>query len=71
MYASPFPDEERVGINEKVGDKVSIVSETSGTCSDKLSRNIVGGDKVRTNPTPVKLKEKRTTYADKVRTGKQ
>ena len=50
---------------------MSIVSEASGTCSDKLSRNIVWGDKVRTNSTPVKLREKRATYADKVRTGKQ
>ena len=50
---------------------MSIVSEASGTCSDKLSRNVVGGNKVRTNSTPAKLSEKRATYADKVRTGKQ
>ena len=45
MGLTPLPDEERVGLNEKVsreiGDKMSIVSKASGTCSDDVSRNPV------------------------------
>ena len=43
MGITPFPDEERVGINEKVGDKMSMVSGASGTRSNNPGRNEVGG----------------------------
>ena len=60
-----------VGINEKTINKVSIVSEASGPWGDKIKGNVIGGGKVRTDVTGIKLSEKRATYADKVRTGSQ
>ena len=45
MGITPFPDEERVGLNEKAVDKVSIISGASGNCSDDVGRNGVGGRK--------------------------
>ena len=60
-----------VGINEKVGDKMSIVSGASGNRSNNPDKNEVGGQKIRREVTPVKLKEDQATHEDKVRTGKQ
>ena len=43
MGLTPFADEERVGINDKVGDKMSMVSGASGTRTNNPDKNEVGG----------------------------
>ena len=71
MGITPFPDEERVGLNEKAVDKVSIISGASGNCSDDVGRNVVGGQKIEKKSAPAILVGRPSTYADKGRTGKQ
>ena len=50
---------------------MSVVLGASGNYSDDGSRNQVGGQEIRKKATPVKIREDRATYADKVQTGKQ
>ena len=45
MGLTPLPDEKRVGINDKVGDKMSMVSGASVTRSNNPDKNEVGGKK--------------------------
>ena len=60
-----------VGINEKAGEKMSVVLGASGNCSDDVSRNQVGGQGTCKKAIPVKIREDSAMHMDKVRTGNQ
>ena len=74
MGLTPFPEEERVGLNEgasvglnegassKLDNKMSIVSESSEKCSGGVSRNITN------RKSQIKRVNGGVTYADVVRT---
>ena len=72
MGLTPFPDEERVELNEKVSfkieDKLSMDPRTSEKCSSGVSRT-PGTRTIKKKS--VKSADKVRTYADMVRTGRQ